>query len=93
MEKLSSQFFDNVVKKSEEISKDALMDKTDEKISVGSHTIFYENNKFNNCFTDFTLIGSGGFGDVFKAMHKLEGKYYAVKKIEMNFENDRDLRT
>ncbi|CAB0018182.1 unnamed protein product [Nesidiocoris tenuis] len=42
--------------------------------------------------TDFEIIeklGSGAFGQVFKVMNKLDGCYYAIKKIILNCSNKR----
>lgn len=56
-----------------------------------SSKIFFENNKFKNCFTNIEKIGEGGQGEVFKAMHKLEGHYYAIKKISLQVRNHDEL--
>jgi hypothetical protein len=34
---------------------------------------------------EFHVIGSGAFGDVFLSRNKLDGKYYAIKQVEINF--------
>lgn len=54
--------------------------------------IFYENGKLQNCFTQVEEIGEGGFGKVYKAMHRLEEHVYAVKKIEMRVKKGDDPR-
>ncbi len=38
-------------------------------------------NKYRNNFNQLNLIGRGGYGSVYKAYHKFEKKFYAVKKI------------
>lgn len=61
-------------------------------IKMENVTIHYENDKFMNCFSNIQLIGNGSFGKVFKALHKLEYRYYAVKKIDIKLREDEDLR-
>ena len=36
------------------------------------------------------MIGEGGFGKVYKVMHKLDGNIYAIKKIVVNLEDLND---
>ncbi|EGW10169.1 Interferon-induced, double-stranded RNA-activated protein kinase [Cricetulus griseus] len=40
--------------------------------------------RFNNDFEDIEEIGSGGFGQVFKAKHRIDGKTYAIKRVSCN---------
>lgn len=40
--------------------------------------------RFNNDFEDIEEIGSGGFGQVFKAKHRIDGKMYAIKRVRYN---------
>lgn len=42
--------------------------------------------RFNNDFEDIEEIGSGGFGQVFKAKHRIDGKTYAIKRVSCNTE-------
>lgn len=83
--RLSAQFIQKIAQSNECLMSDLsrLKDSLD---------VFYENNKFKNSFTNITPIGSGSFGQVFKAMHKLEGYYYAVKQIDLVFKPNEDLR-
>ena len=60
--------------------------------SENSSILYYENNRFVNCFSMIVEVGRGGYGSVFKAFHKLENKCYAIKKIPMMIEEDEDLR-
>ncbi len=86
LRKLSEQFFTEIIQKQTKKSslKDSVkMDKT----------IYYENGKFKNSFIDVSVLGKGSFGEVYKAMHKLEGQYYAVKKIGLKLKKNEDLRT
>lgn len=39
-------------------------------------------------YIEVSILGSGGYGSVFKAFHKLEKKFYAIKKISLFDEND-----
>ena len=43
---------------------------------------------FNECydktFDQLRVIGSGGFGTVFKVSHKFDGQIYSVKRIQIN---------
>ncbi len=40
-----------------------------------------EGDRFENCFSEKSLIGEGGQGTVYKAKHILEGKTYCIKKV------------
>ncbi|CAH6779628.1 Eif2ak2 [Phodopus roborovskii] len=42
---------------------------------------------FNEDFEDIEEIGSGGFGQVFKAKHRIDGKTYAIKRVKYNYKN------
>nr|XP_048272012.1 interferon-induced, double-stranded RNA-activated protein kinase-like isoform X2 [Myodes glareolus] len=42
--------------------------------------------RFQKDFEDIEKIGSGGFGQVFKAKHKIDGKTYAIKRVKYNKE-------
>ncbi|XP_038176403.1 interferon-induced, double-stranded RNA-activated protein kinase [Arvicola amphibius] len=42
--------------------------------------------RFKEDFEDIEEIGSGGFGQVFKAKHKIDGKTYAIKRVKYNTE-------
>nr|XP_048272010.1 interferon-induced, double-stranded RNA-activated protein kinase isoform X2 [Myodes glareolus] len=43
--------------------------------------------RFQKDFEDIEEIGSGGFGQVFKAKHKIDGKTYAIKRVKYNTES------
>ncbi|XP_032208916.1 interferon-induced, double-stranded RNA-activated protein kinase isoform X2 [Mustela erminea] len=43
--------------------------------------------RFVNDFTEITPIGSGGYGHVFKAKHKIVGKIYVIKRVKYDKEN------
>ncbi|XP_034349138.2 interferon-induced, double-stranded RNA-activated protein kinase-like isoform X1 [Arvicanthis niloticus] len=40
--------------------------------------------RLNSDFEDIEEIGSGGFGQVFKAKHRIDGKMYAIKRVKYN---------
>ncbi len=40
-----------------------------------------ENGRFAKSFDSVTLLGSGGFAEVFRARYILDGKFYAIKRI------------
>lgn len=42
--------------------------------------------RFNSDFEDIEEIGLGGFGQVFKAKHRIDGKRYAIKRVKYNTE-------
>jgi hypothetical protein len=43
-------------------------------------------SRFNSDFEDIEEIGLGGFGQVFKAKHRIDGKRYAIKRVKYNTE-------
>lgn len=86
MQKLSEEFRKNFQPEQKEFKK-LSKNKPDT-----SSKLFFENNKFHNCFSNVEQIGEGGQGVVFKAMHKLEGHYYAIKRICLSVRSDEDLR-
>ena len=86
MKLLSKQFFDNII-----LNQENSLDSKNKK-KENNFALFFENNKFRNCFTDIDLIGNGGFGKVYKAMHKLESFYYAIKEIELELKKGEDIR-
>lgn len=42
--------------------------------------------RFINDFTDITPIGSGGYGHVFKAKHKIDRTIYVIKRVKYDKE-------
>uniref|UniRef100_A0A1A7YIF1 Eukaryotic translation initiation factor 2-alpha kinase 2 n=1 Tax=Iconisemion striatum TaxID=60296 RepID=A0A1A7YIF1_9TELE len=47
---------------------------------------FSSNNRFKEDYDSIERLGKGSFGHVFKARHKLEDKYYAVKVVHYKTE-------
>lgn len=45
--------------------------------------IVADNGRFASNFDNIELVGNGGFGHVFKARHKIDDNYYAVKIIKL----------
>lgn len=52
----------------------------------------FENGRFNKVFTSLQEIGKGGFGEVYKAMHKIEDSVYAIKKVYLPLKINEDVR-
>ncbi|KAH0562864.1 eIF-2-alpha kinase GCN2-like isoform X1 [Cotesia glomerata] len=42
------------------------------------------NSRFKNEFEILKLLGEGAFGDVWKVRNKLDGRFYAIKRIALN---------
>lgn len=51
-----------------------------------------EDGKFKKSFMKSESIGKGSYGEVYKAVHKLDGKVYAVKRIELNENEISDMK-
>jgi translation initiation factor 2-alpha kinase 4 len=51
-----------------------------------------ETGKFNKIFKDVEWIGKGSFGEVYKVVHRLDGKLYAVKKVKLTLGRFEDLK-
>lgn len=43
---------------------------------------FTVDKRFLKDFLEITQIGSGGYGNVFKAKHRIDGKTYVIKRVE-----------
>lgn len=84
--KLSDRFIEKLAQNSDQLSSKS----TD---NCSTFPISYENNKFENSFTDIVEIGTHPFGKVYKALHKLEGVYYTIKRIDINLREGDDLRS
>jgi translation initiation factor 2-alpha kinase 3 len=51
--------------------------------SVQGHTALH-NDRYAREYEELEMVGKGGYGKVFKAKHKLDDAYYAVKRICIN---------
>ena len=50
-----------------------------------------DTGRFISNFDTIELVGKGGFGCVFRAMHKIDGSYYAIKIIKFNVSSEDNL--
>ncbi|KAF2078430.1 hypothetical protein CYY_000297 [Polysphondylium violaceum] len=50
----------------------------------------YLSSRYRTDFEEIEMIGKGGFGVVVKSRNKLDGRYYAIKKIKTQGYSDRD---
>ncbi|XP_036026769.1 interferon-induced, double-stranded RNA-activated protein kinase [Onychomys torridus] len=50
-------------------------------VGENKHTV---DCRLNKDYEDIEIIGSGGFGQVFKAKHRIDGKTYAIKRVTYN---------
>ncbi|XP_063551513.1 interferon-induced, double-stranded RNA-activated protein kinase isoform X2 [Gorilla gorilla gorilla] len=50
-------------------------------------TKYTVDKRFGMDFKEIELIGSGGFGQVFKAKHRIDGKTYVIKRVKYNNES------
>lgn len=55
-------------------------------------TLPLEDGKFKKSFTKSESIGRGSYGEVYKAVHRLDGKVYAVKRIELDESEIADMK-
>ena len=45
---------------------------------------YLEQNRFERLFPNSGLLGEGGFGKVYKVLHGLDNRYYAIKEIPIH---------
>ena len=53
----------------------------DTLINMSKNSLINYTNKYRMNFNELNQLGYGAFGSVYKAWHKLEKKFYAIKKI------------
>lgn len=72
----------------EDMSMNGLREKRKSGVKVPSDDVLRNkytlDDRFSKDFEDIEEIGSGGFGQVFKAKHRIDGKTYAIKRITYN---------
>lgn len=73
------------------LEKDSKSKFFDEHLNVGQFK--YENGKLKNCFSIMSTIGKGSFGKVFRALHLLENREYAIKQIRLKLTRKGELLT
>ncbi|KAH8550420.1 kinase-like domain-containing protein [Umbelopsis sp. PMI_123] len=49
-------------------------------------------SRYKADFEEIEFLGKGGFGEVVKARNKLDGRYYAIKKIRLDPRDNEDIR-
>lgn len=52
----------------------------------------FENGRFNKVFNSLQEVGKGGFGEVYKVVHKIENTVYAIKKVYLPLKVNEDIR-
>lgn len=48
-----------------------------------NNLVYLENGRYRNSFQELDFLGKGGFGEAHKVIHKLDGNFYAIKKIRL----------
>ena len=95
LEKLSPQIFESLSQKGlvktknlEFLEHEGNMNKIKDVIlqNIPNKQIL-NTSRFLNDFTISNKLGFGGFGSVFKAINNIDKKTYAIKIIEMNYQN------
>ena len=84
MKKLKNHFYTHFVMKKQKLPK---KNTTDPK----KFNIFFENKKFENCFTDVTMLRKNGNTEIYNAMHILEGFPYTIKKVKLEIDTRKHL--
>jgi serine/threonine protein kinase len=65
----------------EESNKHSNEQLNEQPINMLTTQLIKHTNKYRNNFNELVRLGYGGFGSVYKVFHKLEKKFYAIKKI------------
>ena len=50
----------------------------------GGNSVIRTPSRYREEFEEIDQLGEGGFGSVFEAVNKLDGKRYAVKKVMLD---------
>ncbi|OUM62666.1 hypothetical protein PIROE2DRAFT_54356 [Piromyces sp. E2] len=56
---------------------------TMEEENYGERLLRTTYSRYQNEFEEITKLGKGGFGSVYQVRNKLDGQYYAIKKIKL----------
>lgn len=64
----------------------------EEEEPVNLEEICHKTDLFRQNFTKIEQIGNGGFGVVYKAISKFEGKLYAIKRVPVSLRVGEDIR-
>ncbi len=54
------------------------------ELTTFDELLFPERSRYLEDFIEICRLGKGGFGTVFKAQNKLDGRHYAIKKIKFS---------
>jgi len=52
---------------------------------------FYTRSRYKQDFRQLQRIGRGGFGEVYRAQHRVDGQEYAIKRVKFSFKNIQEL--
>lgn len=77
------------IAKSTSIDKALISPPVNDSLKVSSEDVI-QWSRYSNEFEELEYIAKGGFGQVYKAQHKLDGGVYAVKKIYLRYHNVND---
>ena len=69
-----------------------LQDSEESKTLLKIDTTYIEEGRMGKNFEDFSKVGEGGFGSVFKAKHKIDDSLYALKIIKLDVKISKSLR-
>uniref|UniRef100_A0A8C9N800 Eukaryotic translation initiation factor 2-alpha kinase 1 n=2 Tax=Serinus canaria TaxID=9135 RepID=A0A8C9N800_SERCA len=63
-----------------------------ESLAIGEKEVLFEaqTSRYLNEFEEVARLGSGGYGKVYKVRNKLDGQFYAIKKIKIKKATRRD---
>ncbi|NXH44719.1 E2AK1 kinase, partial [Dicaeum eximium] len=63
-----------------------------ESLAIGEKEVLFEaqTSRYLNEFEEIARLGSGGYGKVYKVRNKLDGQFYAIKKIKIKKATRRD---
>uniref|UniRef100_A0A8C0UJK9 Eukaryotic translation initiation factor 2-alpha kinase 1 n=1 Tax=Cyanistes caeruleus TaxID=156563 RepID=A0A8C0UJK9_CYACU len=63
-----------------------------ETLAIGEKEVLFEaqTSRYLNEFEEVARLGRGGYGKVYKVRNKLDGQFYAIKKIEIKKATRRD---